>query len=153
MKVEIQGEAIAGEIQIDASPDKVFDAFIDPAQLTEWWGSADTYRTSNWKVDLRPGGEWSCSAQGVTGGPQSTVSGRYLVVDRPRKLSYTWNPSWAPGEETRVHLTFEAIDSGTRVLFLHEGFTSAQSREAHTTGWTRVLGWVQLHCQREEIHQ
>jgi uncharacterized protein YndB with AHSA1/START domain len=153
MRVEIQGEAIAGEIEIEVSPEQVFDAFTDPAQLAAWWGSADTYRTCNWQVDVRPGGAWSCNAQNAAGGEPATVGGRYLVVDRPRRLSYTWNPSWAPGEETQVHLEFEAIASGTRVSFLHEGFTSGKSREGHTMGWKRVMGWLQLHCEREEIRQ
>ncbi|SPE33712.1 Activator of Hsp90 ATPase 1 family protein [Candidatus Sulfopaludibacter sp. SbA3] len=152
MTVEIQGEAIAGEIEIEAPPEKVFDALVDPAQLTEWWGSADTYRTFNWQVDVRPGGAWRCEAQGPTG-PVSTVGGRYLVVDRPNRLSYTWNPSWAPGEESQVHYTLEAAGSGTRVSFKHEGFITATSREAHSMGWKRVAGWLQEHFQREDKRQ
>ena len=149
MTVEVQGEVIVGEIEIATTPEKVFDALIDPAQLVEWWGSPDTYRTFNWQVDARPGGAWSCNAQGPAG-PVSTVSGRYLVVDPPHKLSYTWNPSWQPGEESQVHYTLEAIPSGTRVSFRHEGFATAKSREGHTMGWMRVVGWLQNYLQREE---
>jgi len=148
MTVEIQGEGIAGEIEIAAPPERVFKALTDPAQLVEWWGSADTYRTFNWQVDVRPGGTWSCSAQGPAG-PVSTVSGKYLVVDPPRALSYTWNPSWAPGEETEVHYQLEPTSSGTKVIFRHDGFQSAPSREAHTAGWKRVAGWLQDYCNRE----
>jgi uncharacterized protein YndB with AHSA1/START domain len=152
MTVEIQGESIVGEIEIEAPPEKVFDALVDPAQLTEWWGSPDTYRTANWRMDVRPGGSWSCDAQGPSG-TISKVGGRYLVVDRPHKLSYTWNPSWSPGEETQVHYVLEGIPSGTRVTFRHEGFTSAKSRQAHTEGWTRVAGWLQQYLQREDNGQ
>ncbi len=146
MTVEIQGESIVGEIEIAVPPQKVFDALVDPAQLAEWWGSADTYRTSNWQLDVRPGGEWSCQAEGATG-TISSVSGKYLVVDPPRRLSYTWNPSWAPGEHSQVHYTLEPVASGTRVLFRHEGFTSAPSRVAHTEGWKRVVAWLQNYLE------
>ena len=30
---------------IAASPERVFEALTDPAQLAEWWGSDDTLRT------------------------------------------------------------------------------------------------------------
>ena len=50
-----------------------------------------------------------------------TVHGAYLEVDRPHKLGYTWNPSWQPGEETEVHLTFEPIGERTRVHLVHPG--------------------------------
>jgi uncharacterized protein YndB with AHSA1/START domain len=151
MSVEIKGEAITGEIEILAPPEKVFDALVDPNELVQWWGSADTYRTSDWKIDLRPGGSWSCHAQGAAG-PVSAVGGTYLVVDRPYRLSYTWMPSWAPGEESQVHYTLAAIPSGTLVNFRHEGFKSDQSRQAHTQGWTRVIVWLQSYLQTEEVH-
>jgi len=151
MSIEIKGEAITGEIEILAPLEKVFDALVDPEQLVQWWGSADTYRTSGWNVDVRPGGAWSCNAQGATGSV-STVGGRYLVVDRPHRLSYTWMPSWAPGEESQVHYTLEAIPAGTRVSFRHEGFQTDQSRQAHTQGWTRVIDWLQSYLQKEEVH-
>ncbi len=147
MTVEIQGEAIVGGIEILAPPQKVFDALIDPAQLADWWGSEDTYRTSNWQVDARPGGSWSCDARGKDG-QLSRVGGEYLVVDPPRRLSYTWKPSWAPGEDTQVHYTLEAIPGGTRVSFRHEGFRTAQSREAHSMGWKRVVGWLQSYLEK-----
>jgi uncharacterized protein YndB with AHSA1/START domain len=151
MSVEIKGEAIVGEIEILAPPEKVFDALVDPDELVQWWGSGDTYRTSDWKVDVRPGGSWSCQAKGSTG-QVSTVGGTYLVVDRPHRLSYTWMPSWAQGEESQVHYTLAAIPSGTLVQFRHEGFKSDQSRQAHTQGWTRVIGWLQSYLQKEEVN-
>ncbi|HWC98702.1 MAG TPA: SRPBCC domain-containing protein [Candidatus Sulfopaludibacter sp.] len=150
MSVEIKGDGIVGEIEIAAAPEKVFDALTDPEQLAQWWGSADTYRTSNWKLDLRPGGEWSCDAKG-SAGPSTAVAGRYVVVDRPHHLSYTWRPSWAPGEESQVTYTFEPIGTGTRVLFRHDGFLSDQSRQGHSQGWARVTGWLQGHFQQAEV--
>jgi uncharacterized protein YndB with AHSA1/START domain len=56
MKVGIAGDAIVSEIEIAAPPDAVLEALVDPRQLGQWWGSEDSYRTSNWKIDLRIGG-------------------------------------------------------------------------------------------------
>src|SRR5207249_2883290 len=90
MIAEVRGATVVGEIEIDAPPESVFDAMTDPAQLAEWWGSPETYRTHDWKVDLRPGGTWSCQA--TSPGGAGTVHGVYIAVDRPRVLAYTWNP-------------------------------------------------------------
>jgi uncharacterized protein YndB with AHSA1/START domain len=150
MIVEIQGASIVGHIDIEAPPEAVFDAFTDPEQLTAWWGSADTYRTFNWQVDLRPGGSYSCNARATSGGDTSIVKGTYVQVDRPHTLIYTWNPSWDAGGETEVHLKFEKIVSGTRVHILHSGFAGReQSQQGHTHGWTRVLGWLRDHVQQD----
>lgn len=149
MSVEIRGETVVGEIEIDAPPEKVFEAFTNPAELAAWWGSPDTYRTRDWQVDLRPGGRWSCIAASTQGGPESEVRGEYTEVDPPRALAFTWAPSWEQGRVTQVKLTFEPIATGTRVRLVHWGFAEVKSAEAHRQGWTRVIGWLQQYCQKE----
>jgi uncharacterized protein YndB with AHSA1/START domain len=153
MRVEIRGETIVGEVEIEASPEVVFDAFSSPEELAAWWGSDDTYRTFNWQVDLRPGGKWSCQARSAADGDTGTVHGVYIEVDRPKVLAYTWNPSWDPGESTEVHITFERVKSGTLLRFVHSGFAGRKEpQEGHTQGWTHVLGWLQTYLLQKESH-
>ncbi len=148
MRVECIGSAVEGEIEIDASPQSVFEAFTDPLQLASWWGSEDTYSTSNWQVDLRPGGAWSCDASSAAGGPKSLVHGVYTEVDPPRVLAFTWNPSWDSATGTVVRIIFEATGSGTRVRLFHTGFEGfAESQKGHSQGWSRVLGWLREKFQ------
>ena len=150
MRFDCIGTSIDGEIDIEAPPEKVFDAFTDPEQLAQWWGSEDTYRTSNWQVDLRPGGAWSCDAINTDGTQKSTVHGTYVAVDRPRVLEFTWKPSWDPIGPTNVRLVFEPIPTGTRLRLLHTGFEGfAESQKGHTNGWTRVLGWLRDKVQTQ----
>jgi uncharacterized protein YndB with AHSA1/START domain len=144
MTMENIGAAIKGEVEIEAPPESVFEALTNPAEMAEWWGSADTYRTKNWKVDLRVGGGWSCDAESPRG--VSKVNGTYLEIDPPRKLAYTWNPSWQTGPETRVEFRLEKIASGTRLRLLHSGFEGQEeSQKGHSEGWQRVLGWLNKH--------
>ena len=148
MIAEIHGSTVVGQIEIDAAPENVFDAMTDPAQLAEWWGSPDTYRTHDWKVDLRPGGAWSCQATSPGGG--GTVHGVYIAVDRPRVLAFTWNPSWDQAAETRVEMRFDPIPTGTRVSLVHSGFEDrAESQKGHAEGWQRVAGFLAKHFQKE----
>jgi uncharacterized protein YndB with AHSA1/START domain len=138
--------SITATIDIDAPPQRVFDAFTDPHHLERWWGSDDTYRTFDWKVDLRPGGQWSCSARSPAGGQVSTVQGEYLAVDPPRALEYTWSPSWDGFATTRVRIEFQETPTGTHVVVHHGGFTDARSCDDHANGWIRVLGWLAEHA-------
>ncbi len=142
MKMNIESSSIAGEIEIEASPETVFTALTDPDQLAAWWGDDTIYRTINWKIDLRVGGLWSCEAKGEDG-TLGSVHGRFLEIDPPRTLAYTWNPSWDSAGETNVRYTLTPAASGTRVSILHDGFGSdVDSLTGHLEGWSRVLAWL-----------
>jgi uncharacterized protein YndB with AHSA1/START domain len=142
MNVNIENSAIVGEIDIAAPPEAVFQALTDPEQLAAWWGDDGMYRTHNWQIDLRVGGLWSCDARNANGNV-GKVHGRFLEVQPPTGLAYTWNPSWDTIPETHVRFKLRPTASGTRVEILHDGFGSnVTSMEGHTQGWTRVLGWL-----------
>ena len=133
-------------IDIAAPPERVFAALTSPEQLASWWGSADTYRTHDWQLDVRPGGAWSCFATNVTGGPATRVEGVYTVVDPPRVLEHTWKPAWEQGHETVVRYELEPISTGTRVKVVHRGFGDrVDACRGHADGWNRVLGWLRGH--------
>jgi uncharacterized protein YndB with AHSA1/START domain len=151
MNVEILNDTIVGEVVIEAPPEAVFEALLDPAQLSEWWGSPELYRTINWKSDPRPGGERSCDAKSADG-TMGRVHGTYIEVDPPRSLAFTWNPSWDPGPETEIRILLEPAPGGTLLRLLHSGFGAGRdkSQQGHTQGWLRVLGWLSQHCQVKE---
>ena len=155
MSVELAGASIVGDIVIEATPEAVFAALTTPEELEQWWGEGGVYRTHDWKIDLRPGGERSCRATGPNG-DISTVRGVHLEVDPPRVLSHTWNPSWEPMlPETTVRYTLTAVPEGTRVNIEHTGFDAAhlKSQEGHREGWLRVLGWLSNHLTGKKVSQ
>jgi uncharacterized protein YndB with AHSA1/START domain len=72
-------------------------------------------------------------------GEQSILhTGTYEVVDRPRRLVFTW---MAPHFDapTKVTLEFTPVDGGTELVLVHEGLPSEESAANHTQGWTQVL--------------
>ena len=58
-------DAIVQEITIKASASRVFEALVDPAQRTKWWGQKGRFETTNVESDLRPGGRWLMSGTGM----------------------------------------------------------------------------------------
>ena len=136
-----QGTIIA-TVVIDAAIERVFAALTVPEEVMRWWGSDDTYRTTEWQADLRVGGRWRAAGRGKDG-QAFTVEGEYLELDPPRKLVQSWQPVWDSGHVTTVTYRLDAEGGATRVTVRHEGFVARpQSCEAHRQGWERVVGWL-----------
>ncbi len=118
------------EVRIDARPEIVFQYFVDPARMARWLGPATT-------LDARPGGVIQLGVSGVHGG-----SGRFVVVDPPRRVVYTWgwdepNHPIPPGS-TRVEFDLTSDGDGT-ILRFHHLELPADAVDDHTVGWTYYL--------------
>ena len=138
----VDGGVVKAEIDLAAPPERVFRSLTDGNELAAWWGSDGMYRTTEWVIDLRPGGKWSTLAVGVDGS-KSTVGGEYLEVDPPRRLVYTWRPSWDDFQETTVRYDLVPTATGTRLLVTHSGFGEHAVRAEGTgDGWKHVLDWL-----------
>jgi len=146
---DVSRGTIHAVVEIAAPPETVFQALTDPSELAAWWGSEETYRSYDWQLDVRVGGKWSCKTRGGRTGPAS-VRGEYLVIEPPRLLVYTWEPSWEGFMSTTIRFELESIPSGTRLRLVHTGFEGrAAACEGHARGWSLVLGWLTGHvCAR-----
>jgi len=140
-----QGTILA-TVEIAATRERVFRALTDPKEVVRWWGSPDTYQTTEWTADLREGGSFRASGRGADGAPFA-VQGEYLVVDPPNKLVHTWKADWDGAHLTTVTFVLDAVASGTRVTLRHDGFEGRpESCSNHTAGWELVLGWLDAHA-------
>jgi uncharacterized protein YndB with AHSA1/START domain len=138
-------DSIVEEITINASAERVFEVLIDPAQRVKWWGRQGRFETTNAESDLRPGGRWMMSGTGM--GRPFKVEGVYRIVDRPRVLAFTWNPSWdTNATETLVRFDLAEQNGVTSVRLTHSGFAAQASRDAHQ-GWPQILGWLKAYAE------
>jgi uncharacterized protein YndB with AHSA1/START domain len=142
-------DTVVAEIDIDAPPERVFQAWIDPQQRLAWWGDESTYRCRTMESDLRVGGRWRTEGKSAEGKAFS-VWGEYTRIEPPHALAFTWNHDWdnGPIPETHVLIELTPTSSGTHVAVTHSGFVSAASRDDHKRGWGRVLGWLGAYMQR-----
>jgi uncharacterized protein YndB with AHSA1/START domain len=140
---------IVKEIEINAPAAKIFAALTEPDQLARWWGSDDAYRCTKMERELRVGGRWRTTGNGCDGG-EFSVGGVYRIVDPPRLLEYTWEPSWGTPHdvETIVRFELEERDGVTRLRLTHRGFSTIASRDEHDKAWTQVLGWLTAFVER-----
>jgi uncharacterized protein YndB with AHSA1/START domain len=97
-------DAIVGEVEVAAPPDRVFLALTDPAQLIRWWGD-DFCKTSVWEMDARLGGKWRLEASDPSG--KIVVNGvrDFKATERSPSsiLRMCWpTPGWGTGTITRA---------------------------------------------------
>ena len=100
----IEGDAVVHEVELAASPDEVFQMFVDPAALIRWIGIAAD-------VEPRPGGRFRFEIQ-----PGQFCEGEYVKLDPPRALELTWG--WTepffdlPPGTSRVRVELTVAGSG-----------------------------------------
>lgn len=142
-------DAVVAEIFIAAPRERIFQALTDPDQAVRWWGQNDKYHLTQFQMDVRVGGKWSCSGSSLNMG-NITVEGEFLEVDPPRRLVYTWISSWMP-VSTKVVWELEAQGTGTMLTLTHTGFAGdANQAKGHSIGWSQVLGWLQAFAEKGE---
>jgi len=147
--MKVTTDAIVETIEIAAPPERVFRALTTPEELLAWWGSPETYRCESWHLDLRVGGHWQCSGTNASGRAFG-VAGEYLEIDAPRRLAYTWQPSWVEARQTTVRIELERTPAGTRLTWTHSGFAAfPRALEDHRQGLPSVVGWLKQHAEAQ----
>ena len=149
MTVLTDPDVLVSEIHIAASPERVFDAVIDSAQVPKWWGQKGIYVCEQYEADLRVGGVWRSSGIGPDGG-RFEVKGKFLEIDRPRALAFTWTASWTGDAETIVRWQLVPTAHGTQVTLRHSGLASRPNLAQSYRGWPRMLGWLQAFLEKGE---
>ncbi|MGI3170470.1 SRPBCC family protein [Pseudooceanicola sp. C21-150M6] len=121
---------------IPAAPEKVFDAWLDPETMTRFMAPGGR-PTLSAETDPKVGGAYELVMTNMEGTPLRHW-GEYRVIDRPNRLSFTWNSPHAEPDSI-VELTFEPVEGGTLVTLTHDRFPSEGSRSGHEGGWTSIL--------------
>ena len=110
-------------ITINAGIDKVWAALTDPAAIESWMEDKGV------KVSLKKGGKYVLFAGSTTG--------KFVEIDEPRVLEYTWRMSdwYEDVPDTNVRWELGTSGKKTRVRLVHTGFTDRDMRDSHDEGW------------------
>lgn len=125
---------------IGCLPRKAFDDFTNPERIVEWWGDPENYRTKLWTADLCEGGRW-CAEFESSDGTRFGAEGKYLVVDRPTRLDWTWKADWEPDVEKTIRMSFEPSSTGTILVIETSGYQSKEAEASDDAAWVNIIHW------------
>lgn len=130
------------ELALPVDPATAYDAWTVAMNLVEWlphWAEM--------RVDV--GEPYSMGWDGYEG----VWTGRYIEVERPERLVFTWIPPegvFPSGSyETVVTLTFEEVEEGRTMMVLeHSGFEEASELEAQLQAWRGYMFALRAYLLR-----
>jgi uncharacterized protein YndB with AHSA1/START domain len=118
--------------RFDASPERVFDAWLDPLVARRWLFTAPTSQANETEIDPRVGGKWRIADR--RDGVDYMGHGEYLEIDRPRRLVFTFGmPQFSP-VFNRITVEIEPDAEGCILTLTHEG-VQPSDREGLEMGW------------------
>jgi uncharacterized protein YndB with AHSA1/START domain len=127
------------EVRVAARAETLFSYFTDPAKIVVWMGEQAT-------LDPRPGGVcrivFKPSESRAAGAESVVMAGRFVEVDPPTRLVFTWG--WelellaVPPQSTAVEISITP-DGDESLLRLAHRRLPATSVDFHHAGWGHYL--------------
>ena len=134
-----QKPSLALSRRYPVAPEKVWRAWTDPQALKRWFGPGPGEPVSVADIDLRVGGGFRIVFGGADGNANE-CAGVYKEVVPNRKLVFTWHwPNSTPERVSVVTIVFEAVGTGTELVFKHEQLFDEKARDDHKRGWSASL--------------
>jgi len=104
---------------VDASPERVWQAWTDPQELKKWWGPNDV-SIPECEVDVRVGGRFyivmeAGEAMGPYKGTLWPMEAKFTAVEPHTKLAYSAE-AWTEGMKEEM-----TIEQETEITFAEEG--------------------------------
>ncbi len=116
------------ERAIPATPDKVYDAWLNPKFPGNPWNMGD-------KLLLNPevDGFFYWLVQGTP------HYGRFTKIERPKRIQHTWMSPYTLGQESTVTVTFRKKGGGTLMTLEHIDLPNTEEGMAHKEGWNDFM--------------
>jgi uncharacterized protein YndB with AHSA1/START domain len=129
MKPNVKTIEFRFERTIPASPDEVFDGWLNPKIPGNPWNAAEKF-TLDPKVD----GLFYWALKGTA------HYGRFTEIDRPGRIQHTWVSPNTLGQESTVTLTFKQQGEATLMTLVHSDLPDHDLARGHEKGWNYFLG-------------
>jgi uncharacterized protein YndB with AHSA1/START domain len=121
---------------IQATPDEVFDGWLDPENPgTPWSGTKKLILPQPPKVD-----QLFYFLHLMDPDLKLPHFGRFTVIERPAKIQYTWMSWHTQGMESIVTVTFRAKGDETLLTLNHANLPDTELGRMHQKGWEHYAG-------------
>ncbi len=118
---------IKQKVMIPASPEEVYEAFVDPKKHSEFTGSKATGKTK---------------ADGKFTAWDGYIFGKFIEFEPAKRLIQEWQTTdWPEGyPPSKFELTFKKIPQGTEITMIHSNIPVVQKEEL-------AEGWEEFYWQ------
>ena len=115
------------------SPEKVWQAWTDPAIVKSWFGSDPNGTVLDASLDVRLGGRFEVTFQNADK-TQFTCTGEYKEIEPYQKLVFSW--AWKDRADVQelISIVFQAKENGTTIFFEHANIDPATTH-GYESGW------------------
>ena len=116
--------------KFSVSAELIYDAWLDPNAIKEFMRPADVITIPSPEVESKVGGRFTFNMH--AGENVLPHKGEYKILDRPKKIQFTWNSMNTNNEDSLVTITINPIDDNSCELTLvHEQLPNEESRNNH----------------------
>lgn len=132
--------------ELDAPPERVFDAWLDPERVGNWLFATPDGDMVRVEIDPRVGGRYDIVER--RGEDEVLHTGSYEELDRPRRLVFTLQvPKFSP-DVSRVAIDIVPRDGGSS-LSLEAGEAKPDEVAKYNQGWSMILDGLAAELGRE----
>jgi uncharacterized protein YndB with AHSA1/START domain len=130
----MSGETLQIERSFKAPAQTVFNAWTSEEVMRRWFHGHHDWETPEAEVDLSIGGAVRVVMRDPEKGTEHGGGGRYIEIEPPNRLAFTWTWDEDP-RETLIELDLEENDGVTTVRFKHSNLKDEESARSHEEGW------------------
>ena len=124
--------------RFDASPERVFDAWLDPASAGRWLFATPARRMQRVEIDAHVGGRYAIVERREQG--DAGHFGEYLKIDRPHRLTFTLATAPDAQSGDRITVGIRPLDDGCELTLTHVMAAEYAEYAGRTeSGWNDVL--------------
>jgi uncharacterized protein YndB with AHSA1/START domain len=134
MDATTETTSVERTISIAASPETVWEFFVNPEKLMRWMGT-------DAELDPQSGGTYRNEVL-----PGHVARGEFVELDPPHRLVFTWgwersgdDPSPVPPGSSTIEVELTPEGNRTSLRFVHRDLPNAEAAASHAHGWDHYL--------------